>query len=207
MNISQIPLLTLKMAPRVGSHERRGKKKRSPEERMIYSSPCHPYLLLQGNSLPVLLIQPKSVAFQSTCWASKLTHLGAPLLSGQQTKRGVGLRPVQLKPCKVLFSVLTFPPRVRKDLFPQDQGRFELEGPKGTSSPTPYFTDEETESQTSEGLKVTHGVMKQSWMMIWNHTFSFRVFICLGFVLLGHMVVSRYFSIIFCNMMLVALLF
>lgn len=65
---------------------------------MINSSICLHYLLLHGNSLPILPIEPKSVAFQSTCWASKLTDLGAPLLSGQQTEGAVGQWPVQLKP-------------------------------------------------------------------------------------------------------------
>ena len=54
-----------------------GTKRESPEHRMIYSSVCHPYLHLQGNSKPVPLVWPKAVAFQSTCCASKLTHLGA----------------------------------------------------------------------------------------------------------------------------------
>lgn len=54
-----------------------GTKRESPEHRMIYGSACHPYLHLQGNSKPVRLVWPNSVAFQSTCRASKLTHLGA----------------------------------------------------------------------------------------------------------------------------------
>ena len=49
---------------------------------MIYSSICLHYLLLHGNSLASLPAEPKSVAFQSTCWAPKRTDLGAPLLSG-----------------------------------------------------------------------------------------------------------------------------
>ena len=58
MNIPQIPLLTQKKAPRVEglTGGEREEKKGSPEQGMIYSSACHPYLLLQGNSLPILLV-------------------------------------------------------------------------------------------------------------------------------------------------------
>ena len=146
---------------------------------MIYSSTCLHYLLLHGNSLSILPVSPESVAFQSTCWASRLTHLGAPWLSGQQIEGVVGQRPVQLKPSKcysVFWSFLLGSGkicflRIREGLNQRDL-RVHYFNPSLDRRENEF---QSLSSKAPEVLEATHGVRK--WTGWWFGTSSVSGFL------------------------------